>query len=112
MWNSSSQEEESGEEGESSKRSSNSQSDSPQGPLQLHCTTTTTCGDSSMEDAEDAKSERRDWHLHKSQDPFLKNHTLDSVFVVFWIHFLVNEKNNHRKEYTSIFIFIYLERER
>ncbi|KAG2270400.1 hypothetical protein Bca52824_064955 [Brassica carinata] len=48
-----------GEGGETSKRS-NSQSDSPQGPLQLPCTTTTTCGDSSMEDAEDAKSERRD----------------------------------------------------
>ncbi|KAF3583356.1 hypothetical protein F2Q69_00029603 [Brassica cretica] len=58
LWNSS-QEEESGEGGETSKRS-NSQSDSPQGPLQLPCTTTTTCGDSSMEDAEDAKSERRD----------------------------------------------------
>ncbi|KAL0815382.1 hypothetical protein Bca101_071826 [Brassica carinata] len=53
------EEEESGEGGETSKRS-NSQSDSPQGPLQLPCTTTTTCGDSSMEDAEDAKSERRD----------------------------------------------------
>lgn len=54
LWNSSSQEEE--ETGESSKRS-NSQSDSPQGPLHLPSTTTTTCGDSSMEDAEDAKSE-------------------------------------------------------
>lgn len=55
LWNSSSQEEEEG--GESSKRS-NSQSDSPQGPLHLpSTTTTTTCGDSSMEDAEDAKSE-------------------------------------------------------
>ncbi|CAN7045744.1 unnamed protein product [Brassica oleracea var. botrytis] len=59
LWNSSQEEEESGEGGETSKRS-NSQSDSPQGPLQLPCTTTTTCGDSSMEDAEDAKSERRD----------------------------------------------------
>ncbi|KAH0926256.1 LOW QUALITY PROTEIN: hypothetical protein HID58_018512 [Brassica napus] len=58
LWNSSQEVEESGEGGETSKRS-NSQSDSPQGPLQLPCTTTTTCGDSSMEDAEDAKSERR-----------------------------------------------------
>ncbi|CAN6998190.1 unnamed protein product [Brassica rapa subsp. trilocularis] len=58
LWNSSQEEEESGEGGETSKRN-NSQSDSPQGPLQLPCTTTTTCGDSSMEDAEDAKSERR-----------------------------------------------------
>ncbi|KAG7594621.1 Homeobox-like domain superfamily [Arabidopsis thaliana x Arabidopsis arenosa] len=57
LWNSSSQEEEKiGEGGESSKRS-NSQSDSPQGPLQLPSTTTTTGGDSSMEDVEDAKSE-------------------------------------------------------
>ncbi|KAG7599962.1 Homeobox-like domain superfamily [Arabidopsis suecica] len=57
LWNSSSQEEEEkGEGGESSKRS-NSQSDSPQGPLQLPSTTTTTGGDSSMEDVEDAKSE-------------------------------------------------------
>ncbi|CAH2036243.1 unnamed protein product [Thlaspi arvense] len=60
LWNSSSQEEEESGEGggggESSKRS-NSQSDSPQGPLQLPSTTTTTGGDSSMEDAEDAKSE-------------------------------------------------------
>ncbi|KAF8081874.1 hypothetical protein N665_0861s0008 [Sinapis alba] len=58
LWNSSSQEEEeTGEGGESSKRS-NSKSDSPQGPLHLPCTTTTTTGgDSSMEDAEDAKSE-------------------------------------------------------
>ncbi|KAJ4917569.1 Homeodomain-like superfamily protein [Raphanus sativus] len=55
LWNSSSQDEEEG--GESSKRS-NSQSDSPQGPLHLPCTTTTTTGgDSSMEDTEDAKSE-------------------------------------------------------
>ncbi|KAG2305014.1 hypothetical protein Bca4012_064085 [Brassica carinata] len=55
LWNSSSQEEE--ETGESSKIS-NSQSDSPQGPLHLPCTTTTTtCGDSSTEYAEDAKSE-------------------------------------------------------
>ncbi|KAF8116683.1 hypothetical protein N665_0015s0057 [Sinapis alba] len=63
LWNSSQEEkeeEESGEGEKSSKGSSNSQSDSPQGPLQLPCTTTTTCGDSSMEDAEDAKSERRD----------------------------------------------------
>ncbi|CAN7105131.1 transcription factor HHO6 [Brassica rapa] len=58
LWNSSQEVEESGEGGETSKRN-NSQSDSPQGPLQLPCTTTTTCGDSSMEDAEDAKSERR-----------------------------------------------------
>ncbi|KAG2328364.1 hypothetical protein Bca52824_011092 [Brassica carinata] len=52
-WRNSSQEEEeeeSGEGGESLKRS----------PLQLPSTTTTTCGDSSMEDAEDAKSQRRD----------------------------------------------------
>ncbi|EFH67779.1 myb family transcription factor [Arabidopsis lyrata subsp. lyrata] len=57
LWNSSSQEEEeTGEGGESSKRC-NSQSDSPQGPLQLPSTTTTTGGDSSMEDVEDAKSE-------------------------------------------------------
>ncbi|CAA7048291.1 unnamed protein product [Microthlaspi erraticum] len=61
LWNSSSQEEEEEETGEggggSSSKRSNSQSDSPQGPLQLPCTTTTTGGDSSMEDAEDAKSE-------------------------------------------------------
>ncbi|CAF2054634.1 hypothetical protein Bca4012_097914 [Brassica carinata] len=60
LWNSSSkeEEEETGEGRESSKRN-NSQSDSPQGPLHLPCTTTTTTtgGDSCMEDAEDAKSE-------------------------------------------------------
>ncbi|KAL0864567.1 hypothetical protein Bca101_043685 [Brassica carinata] len=44
-WRNSSQEEEEEEES---------------GPLQLPSTTTTTCGDSSMEDAEDAKSQRRD----------------------------------------------------
>ncbi|ESQ30531.1 hypothetical protein EUTSA_v10011605mg [Eutrema salsugineum] len=57
LWNSSQEEEETGEGGGDSSKRSNSKSDSPQGPLQLPCTTTTTGGDSSMEDAEDAKSE-------------------------------------------------------
>uniref|UniRef100_A0A1J3J8V8 Protein PHR1-LIKE 1 n=1 Tax=Noccaea caerulescens TaxID=107243 RepID=A0A1J3J8V8_NOCCA len=59
LWNSSQEEEEeeTGEGGGESSKRSNSQSDSPQGPLQLPCTTTTTGGDSCMEDAEDAKSE-------------------------------------------------------
>ncbi|XP_006305302.2 transcription factor HHO6 isoform X2 [Capsella rubella] len=58
LWNSSSQEEEeTGEGGGESLKIINSQSDSPQGPLQLPSTTTTTGGDSSMEDVEDAKSE-------------------------------------------------------
>ncbi|XP_010461797.1 PREDICTED: myb family transcription factor EFM-like [Camelina sativa] len=57
LWNSSSQEEEETGEGGQSSKISNSQSDSPQGPLQLPSTTTTTGGDSSMEDVEDAKSE-------------------------------------------------------
>lgn len=50
LWNSSQKEEE-------SSKISNSQSGSPEGPLQLPSTTTTTGGDSSMEDAEDDKSE-------------------------------------------------------
>lgn len=81
MWNSSQEVEESGEGGETSKRN-NSQSDSPQGPLQLPCTTTTTCGDSSMEDAEDAKSERRYWDLHKSQGPFSRTKLLIPFLLV------------------------------
>ncbi|KFK36001.1 hypothetical protein AALP_AA4G064900 [Arabis alpina] len=54
LWNSSQE-----EEGESSSKRSDSQSDSPQGPLQLplSTTTTTTGGDSSMEDGEYTKSE-------------------------------------------------------
>ncbi|CAH8362995.1 unnamed protein product [Eruca vesicaria subsp. sativa] len=55
LWNSSQGEEETGE---GAKRSNSQQSGSPQGPLNLPSTTTTTTfGDSSMEDAEDAKSE-------------------------------------------------------
>lgn len=53
--------------GESTKQTS-SQSGSPQGPLQLGCTTggnSTTCGDS-MEDDEDEKSESYSWKSHKT----------------------------------------------
>jgi hypothetical protein len=57
LWNSSAQDEEETCEGGESLKRSNAQSDSPQGPLQLPSTTTTTGGDSSMEDVEDAKSE-------------------------------------------------------
>ncbi|KAL1190800.1 Transcription factor HHO6 [Cardamine amara subsp. amara] len=57
LWNSSQEEEETCEGGTKPAKRSTSQSGSPQGPLQLPSTTTTTGGDSSMEDAEDDKSE-------------------------------------------------------
>ncbi|KAI3922100.1 hypothetical protein MKX01_005789 [Papaver californicum] len=65
LWVSSSQDNEYG-----SSKSGNSESESPQGPLQLAGTNggiSTTCGDDSMEDEEDRRSESYSWkgHLHK-----------------------------------------------
>ncbi|RZC67172.1 hypothetical protein C5167_010856 [Papaver somniferum] len=65
LWVSSSQDNDYG-----SSKSGNSESESPQGPLQLAATNggvSTTCGDDSMEDEEDRRSESYSWkgHLHK-----------------------------------------------
>ncbi|KAI3934014.1 hypothetical protein MKW92_031094 [Papaver armeniacum] len=65
LWVSSSQDNDYG-----SSKSGNSESESPQGPLQLAGTNggvSTACGDDSMEDEEDRRSESYSWkgHLHK-----------------------------------------------